>query len=101
MPDNNIDLLEKQENKLQRPKMYQVVMHNDDFTPFDLVIAILMKVFNKNADAAMSLMMQVHKQGKGICGVYTHEVAETKISEAMGFAKSQGAPLRLHAEPQP
>ncbi|MCV9964529.1 ATP-dependent Clp protease adapter ClpS [Pararhizobium sp. BT-229] len=100
MPTNDLDLLEKQDVKLERPKMYQVVMYNDDFTPFDFVVVVLMQFFNKGLDEATAVMMQVHTQGKGICGVFPKDIAETKATEVMKWAKVEQHPLRLEVEAQ-
>lgn len=101
MPTDDLDLLEKQDVKLERPKMHQVVMYNDDFTPFEFVVLMLMKFFNKGMDEAESIMMQVHTQGKGICGVFTKDIAETKVLEVMKWARVEQHPLRLEVEAQP
>jgi ATP-dependent Clp protease adaptor protein ClpS len=101
MPTNDLDLLEREDVKLERPKMYQVVMYNDDFTPFEFVVLMLMQFFNKGGDEAHSIMMQVHTQGKGICGVFTKDVAETKATEVMKWARVEQHPLRLEVEAQP
>lgn len=101
MPTEDLDLLEKQDIRLERPKLYQVVMFNDDFTPAEFVVGVLMSVFNKPMDAAITVMQQVHGQGRGICGVYTRDVAETKVKEVMDWAKVQQHPLRLEAQQQP
>ncbi|MCZ7860661.1 ATP-dependent Clp protease adapter ClpS [Agrobacterium salinitolerans] len=100
MPTNDLDLLEKQDVKLDRPKMYQVVMYNDDFTPFEFVVVVLMKFFNKGVDEAESIMMQVHTQGKGLCGVFPKDIAETKVLEVMKWARVEQHPLRLEVEAQ-
>jgi len=100
MPVNDIDLLERQDTKLERPKMYQVVMYNDDFTPFEFVLAMLMKFFNMGGEQAFSVMMAVHTTGKGLCGVYPKDVADTKATEVMKWAKVEGHPLRLEVEAQ-
>lgn len=94
------DVVEKKEPKLDHPKAWQVVMHNDDFTPFEFVVIMLLKIFNKNLQEAENLMMAIHKGDKGVCGVYSHDVAETKVKEVMDWAKVEGHPLMLHAEPQ-
>ncbi|MCS4088854.1 ATP-dependent Clp protease adapter ClpS [Rhizobium sp. BK176] len=101
MPTNDLDLLEREDVKLERPKMYQVVMYNDDFTPFEFVVLMLMQFFNKGGDEAHAIMMQVHTQGKGICGVFTKDIAETKALEVMKWARVEQHPLRLEVEAQP
>ena len=100
MPDNDLDLLEREDIKLDRPKMYQVVMYNDDFTPFEFVVLMLQKFFGMGTDQAVAVMMQVHTQGKGLCGVYSKDIAETKVKEVMDWAKVDGHPLRLDIEAQ-
>lgn len=101
MPGNDFDLLDKEDIKLDRPKMYQVVMYNDDFTPFEFVIVMLMKFFNMNMDEATSVMMQVHTKGKGICGVFPKDIADTKVLEVMKWARHEQHPLKLEVEAQP
>nr|WP_250807050.1 ATP-dependent Clp protease adapter ClpS [Neorhizobium tomejilense] len=104
MPVNDPDLLERHDTRddvrLERPKRYQVVMHNDDFTPFDFVVFMLMRFFSMGQDKATSVMMEVHNTGKGLCGVYDKDVAETKVKEVMDWAKVEGHPLRLTVEGQ-
>lgn len=92
------NLKTKPENKTQKPKKYAVVMQNDDFTPMDFVVAILMKVFKKSVDEAEQLMMEVHKKGKGVAGVYTFEIAETKALMAEQYAVQNEHPFRLSIE---
>jgi ATP-dependent Clp protease adaptor protein ClpS len=101
MPTNDLDLLEKEDVKLERPKMYQVVMYNDDFTPFEFVVLMLMQFFNKGGDEATAIMMQVHTTGKGICGVFAKDIAETKATEVMKWARVEQHPLRLEVEAEP
>lgn len=100
MPQNDLDLLEKEDVKIARPKKYQVVLLNDDFTPFEFVVAVLVQYFNMGMDQAESVMFQAHTTGKGLCGVYPKDVAETKVKEAMDLAKVEGHPLMLVVEAQ-
>jgi ATP-dependent Clp protease adaptor protein ClpS len=100
MPTNDLDLLEREDIKLERPKMFQVVMYNDDFTPYAFVVFMLMKFFGKGQDEATAIMLQVHTQGKGICGLYTRDIAETKATEVMKWARVEQHPLRLEVEAQ-
>jgi ATP-dependent Clp protease adaptor protein ClpS len=94
------DILIKDRQKIDRPKKYKVVFYNDDFTPMDFVTLLLMNVFNKGKQEAQSIMMQVHKQGKGIAGVYSKQIAETKIETAKMYAIDAGHPLHAEAEPE-
>ena len=86
--------------KLQTPRMYKVLMHNDDYTTMEFVILILQKFFNKNYDDAQSIMLAVHQRGFGVCGVFTFEVAESKSAKVMKYAKDNGHPLKCSIEPE-
>jgi len=85
-------------NKIQVPKMYKVVLHNDDYTTMEFVIEILMKVFNKSSAEAITVTFNVHKQGKGIAGVYSFDIAQTKIKIVRDTAREKGYPLKLTME---
>lgn len=95
-----IDNKQKQKQKVKRkaPKMYKVVLINDDVTPFDYVIAVLVTIFDKNPFDALSVTQQVHTNGKGIAGVYTKQIAETKISEVKAANTKTGFTLVLEME---
>jgi ATP-dependent Clp protease adaptor protein ClpS len=82
----------------QEPPMFRVILHNDDYTTMEFVVEILMYVFNKSPESAAKIMMNVHKQGIGICGVYTHEIAETKVDTVHNLARESGYPLRCSME---
>lgn len=105
MPTQDIDVLDRKdtdtEKKVERPKRYQVVMFNDDYTPFEFVIVMLMRFFSKNQDEAMTIAMSVHQTGRGICGMYSKDVAETKVGEVMDCTKATGFPLRLEVQVVP
>lgn len=90
----------KEENKVKvkKPKMYKVVMHNDDYTTMEFVIKVLTEVFNKDAIEATKIMYDVHKKGIGIAGVYTYDIARTKLNQAMGMAEKSGFPFKLSME---
>ena len=92
------DTLVKDRQRIDRPRKYKVVFYNDDFTPMNLVTSILIEVFNKGLPEAQSITMRVHKQGRGIAGVYSKEIAETKVSTTTMYARTAGFPL--HAEAQ-
>ena len=92
------DILVKDREKIGRPKKYKVVFYNDDYTPMNLVTLILMEVFNKGKQEAESIMMNVHKRGKGVAGVYSKQIAETKIQTTKMYAREAGYPLHAEAE---
>ncbi len=89
---------EKQKEKIGPPKMYNVVMLNDDFTTMDFVVALLMKFFNMGEQQAAGVMLEVHKHGKGIAGTYTKDVAETKAQMANQYAQEQEHPFKCTVE---
>lgn len=86
--------------KLKEPSLYKVVMLNDDHTPMDFVIAVLTQIFAMGEEEALAVTMQIHHQGRGICGVFSKEVAETKVYETMKAAASFGHPLTAVVEKQ-
>ncbi len=93
MPDG-IDLaVEEAAPKLKRPSLYRVILINDDFTPMEFVVEILESVFAMERNRATRVMLEVHTKGKGICGVFTYEIAETKVAQVMGVAQQQQHPL--------
>lgn len=79
--------------ELKRPSMYQVVMLNDDYTPMDFVIEVLILFFSMDIEKASQVMLAVHTQGKAVCGVFTKDVAETKAAQVVAFAKENQHPL--------
>ena len=81
-----------------RPPLYQVVLLNDDFTPMDFVVMVLEQVFNKSREQATAIMLHIHRRGVGVCGVYTYEVAETKVALVMDAAKKHQHPLQCIME---
>ncbi len=85
--------------KLQPPKMYKVVMHNDDYTTMEFVILVLQKFFNKSFPEAQAIMLEVHTRGFGICGIFTFEVAESKVAKVIKYARENGHPLKCSTEP--
>jgi ATP-dependent Clp protease adaptor protein ClpS len=88
----------KAKPKTKKPSMYKVLMLNDDYTPMEFVVHILERFFNKNRQEATRIMMHVHRRGVGICGVYTYEVAETKVTQVMDFARQHQHPLQCTLE---
>lgn len=94
------DTLVKDREKLGRPKKYKVIFYNDDYTPMNLVTLILMSVFNKSHTEAEAIMMKVHKGGKAVAGVYSKQIAETKVETTKMYAREQGYPLHAESEPE-
>ncbi|VTR68180.1 regulatory protein for ClpA substrate specificity (fragment) [Desulfosarcina cetonica] len=78
--------------------MYRVLLHNDDYTTMEFVVEILKYVFNKSTEAATTIMMNVHRKGVGVCGIYPHEIAETKVDTVHNLARESGFPLRCSME---
>ena len=85
--------------RLKKPRMYKVLLHNDDYTTREFVVWVLQAVFHKNESDAVAIMSHVHNHGIGVAGVYTFEVAETKVTKTMHLAKAQQFPLQLSIEP--
>ena len=79
--------------KLKKPPMYRVVLLNDDYTPMEFVVQVLQKIFSLERTVATRVMLQVHTQGKGVCGVYTYDIAETKVAQVTELAKRNQHPL--------
>ncbi len=96
------DLKEKVESRteeiLQEPIQYKILMHNDDYTTMDFVVQVLETVFNKSPSEAVQIMLTVHKKGIGVCGIYTAEVAETKVATVHSMARQHGFPLKCSME---
>jgi len=96
--DGQTGVILETRTKTKKPSMYKVVLLNDDFTPMEFVIFILQSFFQKSLEEATTIMLHVHQNGVGICGVYTFEVAETKVSEVMDLARQHGHPLQCTME---
>ena len=84
--------------KTKKPSMYRVILMNDDYTPMEFVVTILMSIFNKTQEEATQIMLNVHQNGVGVCGVYTFEIAETKVTQVMDAAKRRQHPLQCTLE---
>ena len=91
-------VISKTAPKTKRPNMYRVLVLNDDYTPMEFVIHVLEQFFNKNREAATQIMLHVHNHGIGECGVFTYEVAETKVTQVMDFARKNQHPLQCIME---
>tara|TARA_Y100000994_G_scaffold56953_1_gene46180 strand:+ start:840 stop:1169 length:330 start_codon:yes stop_codon:yes gene_type:complete len=93
MGDDHGLAVEEARPKLKKPPKYQVILLNDDYTPMDFVVQILQKIFSMDRSSATRIMLQIHTEGKGICGIYTYEVAETKVAQVTGLAQQHQHPL--------
>ena len=96
--DIEVGVAIKERPKTKRPSMYKVLMLNDDYTPMEFVVYVLQSFFEMSSDMAMQVMLHVHQRGVGICGVYTYEVAETKVAQVMNLAKENQHPLQCTIE---
>ncbi len=93
-----VGVLTRTKPKPKKPSMYKVLLMNDDFTPMDFVVHVLERFFGKNKQEATEIMMSVHRKGVGLCGVYTYEVAETKVSQVLDCARQNEHPLQCTLE---
>jgi ATP-dependent Clp protease adaptor protein ClpS len=84
--------------KTKKPSLYKVLMLNDDYTPMEFVVHVLERFFNKSREEATQIMLHVHRRGVGICGVFTYEVAETKVTQVIDFARKNQHPLQCTLE---
>lgn len=93
LPNYDGTALEEAVPKLKRPPLFRVILLNDDYTPMEFVVSVLESVFGLDRTTATRIMLEVHHQGKGICGVFTFEIAETKVAQVMGLAQQHQHPL--------
>ena len=91
-------LLEKSRPELKKPPLYKVVLINDDYTPMEFVVHILESIFKHNREQATQIMLHVHKLGKGVCGIYTRDVAETKVLQVNNYSRENKHPLLCEME---
>ncbi len=94
----NIEFELQDELKIAFPKKYKVYLLNDDYTSMDFVIDVLISIFHKSYEQAESIMLEIHKKERGLCGIYTHEIAETKVMQVIKKAKENGFPLKAMME---
>jgi ATP-dependent Clp protease adaptor protein ClpS len=99
-PDSGVVTETKKDQKLQKPKLFKVLFHNDNYTTRDFVVAVLRDVFHKSESEAVQVMLHVHYNGIGVAGVYTYEVAETKMKTVEKLAREHEFPLRVSIEPE-
>lgn len=98
--DSDVATETKKHVRLQKPKLYKVLLHNDNYTTRDFVVAVLREVFHRSETDAVQIMLHVHYNGIGVAGVYTFDVAETKIRLVEALAQENDFPLRLSMEPE-
>jgi ATP-dependent Clp protease adaptor protein ClpS len=91
-------VLTKTRTRTKRPNLYRVLLLNDDYTPMEFVVHVLERFFNKDREAATRIMLHVHQNGVGECGIYTYEIAETKVTQVMDFARKHQHPLQCVME---
>ena len=96
--DGQTGVITRTAPKTKKPSLYKVLLLNDDYTPMEFVVHVLERFFNKGRDEATRIMLHVHQKGIGICGVYTFEVAETKVTQVMDFARQHQHPLQCTME---
>lgn len=95
---NEIEIELEDDIDLQEPKKYKVFLLNDDFSTMDFVIDVLVRVFRKSVDEASVIMLNIHNNGKDICGIYAYEIASTKVAQVKSMAREQGFPLKAIME---
>ncbi|WP_181441985.1 ATP-dependent Clp protease adapter ClpS [Swingsia samuiensis] len=96
--DLEISVVVRPRPKTRKPSMYKVLMLNDDYTPMEFVVHVLERFFSKNREEATTIMLHVHQRGVGVCGVFTYEVAESKVAQAMDLARQNQHPLQCTIE---
>jgi ATP-dependent Clp protease adaptor protein ClpS len=92
-------VLERRAQRTQPPQMFQVVLLNDDFTPMEFVVHVIQEFFSKDRETATQIMLKIHLEGKVICGVYSRDVASTKVDQVLQAARAAGHPLQCLSEP--
>lgn len=97
-PDHESDVVTESETKLEKPKLFKVLLHNDDFTTMDFVVFVLQYVFNRSDAESFTIMLKVHTEGIGIAGIYPFEIANMKSNKAVNLAKSREFPLLCTVE---
>ena len=97
---SDIGVLDKQKNKVEPPKKFKVILHNDDYTSMEFVVSILEQIFHRSKAEATRIMLNVHNKGKGIAGVYSKEIADTKAAQVKALAANYQVPLLAEVEPE-
>lgn len=95
---DDTETLSHSEYRLDEPSLFKVVLLNDDFTPMDFVVELIMKFFQKSLEEATNVMLNIHHEGVGVCGIYPRDIAETKVMQVNRHARNSGHPLRCRLE---
>jgi ATP-dependent Clp protease adaptor protein ClpS len=98
--DQETGILILKKEKVDHPRKFKVMLHNDDYTTMEFVMSVLQKIFHKSYDEAYAIMMNIHLNGHGVCGLYSYEIAETKQMEVKRWSKEHGHPLKCTLEPE-
>jgi ATP-dependent Clp protease adaptor protein ClpS len=98
-PQGSVVLKTRTQRKTTRPRMYRVLIHNDDYTPMEFVVVVIQEFFSKDLEAATQIMLKIHLEGRGVCGVYSKDVAATKVDQVLDAAHKAGHPLQCVSEP--
>lgn len=99
-PDGEGEIVLKERPVTSEPRRFVVVFHNDDYTTQEFVVHVLMEIFHKDSTAATQIMLQVHHRGWGVAGIYSRDVAETKVEQVNEYARKRGHPLKVTSEPE-
>jgi len=97
-PDSGIETVSQEKTRVQKPKLYRVILLNDDYTSMDFVVSVLETIFKKTPAEAVRIMLAVHNKGEGVCGIYPRQIAEAKVDLVHARAKEDGYPLRCRIE---
>ncbi|MFM2034906.1 MAG: hypothetical protein RL459_171 [Pseudomonadota bacterium] len=97
--DGGAVVLQRRTQKVRPPQMYKVLMLNDDYTPMEFVVVVIQEYFNKDLETATQIMLKIHLDGKGVCGVYSKDIAATKVDQVLDAAAKAGHPLKCISEP--
>ena len=97
-PDDDSSVITKSRSETKKPSMYKVLLLNDDYTPMEFVVIVLMRFFGMDEQRATTIMLHVHRRGVGVCGVYSYEIAETKVKQVCEFARLNEHPLQCTME---
>ncbi|MBJ96062.1 MAG: ATP-dependent Clp protease adapter ClpS [Rickettsiales bacterium] len=99
-PEGDSSVLTRDRTRVRTPRMYKVVLHNDDYSPMEFVVAVLQQIFHLSVEDATRIMLEVHNRGIGVAGLYTYEAAETKVQQVLSTAQAHEHPLQCSMEPE-